>query len=679
MYKITTHQQNLLCRRSGCIYYGNTLYEGYCSQCYREYTHKQKLRKTESRTSDKDIRNEKAHKSSVTGFTKFEEKKRQQIDKKSSFLKLSMFRKSTANKDGGNVSEQPHTPFFTPDVQRLQKEHSKIFSQVGPGVEIDVHKFIKTVYKTVCHEAEDMSVSVDDLSDHVQNFYQLFAKRMDASDVYKSVSQEVKDQLLDYLEKCAMTCLYRVLWCPQSTNDEEKDLAIQKRIRQLNWVNAKHVDCDIDETNPEVQDLVYTSITELLGMDSAKAPQDKLACVVRCCRNIFSLLQHCVGGPASADEFLPALIFVVLKGNPARLKSNINYITRFCNASRLMSGEGGYCFTNLCCAVSFIENLVADSLNMPPEEFEQYMSGQIIPPNTWESARLMCEGKHLMNEHMAIFKDLNKRHGTVMTEVELLKHEFIQFQEHVSKRVDQIILQHPVTVRQKCSPNGVDALNGLDDPLCADLPPPISPQVLSKLEVDGAPTSPVKMPSLLSPVSPEFQLTITPDATLNTVNYDFDLSDLSGDNSQADDIGDIQSSGFHSIETASLQSLDFTTYHPVELPMRHSSDNRHLPSFTGYHPTTLPDLKSNSSPPSSILDANESPSSSVTLPSPLKPVPSSEYQGFSTWQIQSIPCDTGITSNVTSSTPPPLPPKPRTNEKVVKALSGIMDTFDNLL
>lgn len=144
------------------------------------------------------------------------------------------------------------------------------------------------------------------------------------------------------------------------------------RIRQLNWVSGKNLECRIHETSAEVRELVYTSITgtlylsieinlilikfinsiksrcsDLLNMDASRAPQEKLACVVRCCRNIFLLLQQSVGTPASADEFLPALIFIVLKANPARLKSNINFITRFCNASRLMTGEAGYYFTNL--------------------------------------------------------------------------------------------------------------------------------------------------------------------------------------------------------------------------------------------------------------------------------------------------------------------------------------------
>lgn len=41
---------------------------------------------------------------------------------------------------------------------------------------------------------------------------------------------------------------------------------------------------------------------------------------------------------------------------------------------------------------------------------------------------------------------------------------------------------------------------------------------------------------LLSPLSPDNQPATTPDPTLHTINYDFDLSDFSADNSVADDM-----------------------------------------------------------------------------------------------------------------------------------------------
>ncbi|KAJ8872992.1 hypothetical protein PR048_026608 [Dryococelus australis] len=435
---------DLMCK-NGCEYYGNSQWDGYCSQCHLKSVKNERLKKGEERLTERNDHGERQNRASVAAFSKFEEKKRQQVEKKPKILKI--FKKSSNAKESSRAEQWRALYVGNPDLDKLKEEAHLYLGSVGEVVEGDIRKCIHTFNVSVLKMVD--AKPIEELSELAQNFYQVFWKRMDTNPVYSDVDQERKEILLDYVEKYAMTCLHDLLFCPQSTSDEEKDLYIQERIRQLSWVNAKHLDCRINETQSEVRDLVYTAITDILGMDSAKAPLDKLGCVVRCCRNIFLLLQQAFDGPASADEFLPALIFVVLKANPARLKSNINYITRFSNASRLMSGEGGYYFTNLCCAVSFIENLTSVSLNMPAEEFEKYMCGKLVHTSTWESALMMCEGMHFMSDQLAILNDLQSRHSTLVTDATHLKEEMLRFKVCVRVSVISLSNKYPVNEKQK--------------------------------------------------------------------------------------------------------------------------------------------------------------------------------------------------------------------------------------
>jgi len=398
---------------------------------------------------------------------------RKKVDKKTSLDIKQMFKKTGLGKDDFKPRDRSRDdrPAQPPEAKAISKQFAEYLSpRVKKTGIADLSRNIQSFIDKVHRKVEVLSI--EEMSSMVQAFYLALAKRLESHENFTGLSEEERSTICDMTERYVMVCCYKVLFCPFSTEDEEKDLEIQARIRSLNWVTAGHLECPFKETAPEVRDLIYTAINDILELDGSKAPQDKLASVVKCSKNIFAILQTANQGPCSADDFFPSLVYIFLKANPPRVLSNINFITRFANEQRLRSGEGGYYFTNVAAAMAFIDKISAHDLNLPQKEFDSYMSGEAIPPGSWEASLLMCEGIQTMSQNLKALSDLRELQSKLMADAESLERDMAEFGATIQQEVASVLARTQFTIHGPKRPVTVDS-NDLPGP--GTLPPPLVP------------------------------------------------------------------------------------------------------------------------------------------------------------------------------------------------------------
>lgn len=194
--------------------------------------------------------------------------------------------------------------------------------------------------------------------------------------MWRDATQDELEASGEGLEKYLMTKLHPLTFAAMP-DDKRVDALLSKRIAALRtFIRPEHL--DIPE-RIHVEASLQLAEGELSKVNLFKAPRDKLVCVLNTCRIINNLLNVSSGNrPAGADDFLPVLIYVVLRANPPDLESNLRYISRFRRESRLAS-EAAYFYTNLVSATHFLTKCDhAAFTGLDEDVFEAHMAAEGI-------------------------------------------------------------------------------------------------------------------------------------------------------------------------------------------------------------------------------------------------------------------------------------------------------------
>ncbi|KAK9350390.1 hypothetical protein V1523DRAFT_83541 [Lipomyces doorenjongii] len=231
--------------------------------------------------------------------------------------------------------------------------------------------------KSFLHEFGKRSWTVREQVKIVQDFQNFIAPRMPLYPPFSTLPETEIANALEGMEKLIMNRLYSQTFSPEiprsrRTFSHEEDLlrdnVLDEKVRIWSWIEGNHLDVEKSIIDSGER-FILLAEDELLKINNYRAPRDKIICILNCCKVIFGLLRQ-TKTEESADKFLPILIYVVIKAQPRHLVSNVQYIMRFRSPDKL-NGEAGYYLSSLQGAISFIESLDRNALNITDEEFEE--------------------------------------------------------------------------------------------------------------------------------------------------------------------------------------------------------------------------------------------------------------------------------------------------------------------
>jgi hypothetical protein len=205
---------------------------------------------------------------------------------------------------------------------------------------------------------ESIQIYIDIIKKYIKNP----KKNIDLFNNEEDKCNAIADKIRDYL----MGKLYDYIY-PKEPLVE--DLIFYGQTEKLMWLKPEHLDIKKIYINQ-----LSSAIMWIKRIDVVKSILEKLLCISNALNTMNNTIKFSSGKDEDAgqDELVPIFNYIIIKAQPQRMISNINYIKCFLS-DKDNSGNFGFLLSQMESAINFILNINHKSLNITEDEFYKNM------------------------------------------------------------------------------------------------------------------------------------------------------------------------------------------------------------------------------------------------------------------------------------------------------------------
>ena len=245
------------------------------------------------------------------------------------------------------------------------KDFINKFSE-GPWSKDKEHKF-KTLSQLVKEDIvrgnrnNQIHVALDKYMDIIKNKIKNSKKN---KELFENITEKEIEEISEKIEDHILRKIYKFVYIETPI---QSDVEFYQKTLCLDWIDPEQLEIK----KVYVNQLGYAELC-IKKMTEAKSVFDKLDCIRDAHTNMNNTIKFSSGknDDAGQDELTPIFQYLVIKAQPKRIHSDINYIKTFLGDSSLR-GEEGFLVTQMESATSFIMSIEHEQLKMSKEEYDK--------------------------------------------------------------------------------------------------------------------------------------------------------------------------------------------------------------------------------------------------------------------------------------------------------------------